>query len=615
MSTEILEKYNSEEEMKIAEEFNKRNKEKPFDKSLKQESEKKQETKLTPEEIKNFKTLELKVENNFQPVIDQINYDLNLKLEPREEGFHLTMITPSESDVLKKLSGQKIDELYQISNELQNNTGFEIAGIGFIDGSKQENLVDTDKRKKVCYIAINSPRLQEFRKSIGLPEKDLHITLGREKGDIHEIISGKDEKGNETYKPISKKANPEFDKYKNLFSNIEFGKLHEEKTKISKKGLEIIDIGGREKDLPVIKEIIAAIKSGENFQIVGGGGSGKTENLLTAIDIEGKDYEMFDLRKWIIENLSNTDIRHQMLINPESKGLGKDYLLKLEKRIDELEKGLTEKERGKQIESIIKKDYLNDETLGIKYAEGILLNNQMRNYELMGKFNDRENNLDLDGKNSLENILRSDSEIIILDEFDMGIGVDLSDVEIENAKKLIQIVKKLPNKQIISIIHPPARGNENFMQTINKETNHSGEVKEIEMEFIPEDIQKEILTNIGIEGEAAKKFIDEMSGLPTAYLEIITNPEFREKLLEKNPEERIFELRKQVEEKVTKNKKIIFDREPKEVQNFLLKLANNKTIEEVSDNIKARAKRTMYVFESDGKFFMPPIVKEIIKNK
>jgi len=180
---------------------------------------------LSPEKLKNLETLETSIDANFSPVIQSINSELGLNLVPRPDGYHITIINPTESKIIASLTPEQIQQLHEINDGISKGEGIRVSGMGFIDGSKHGGIRDADKNKKTCFLSIDAPALQEFRKSIGLPYKDFHVTLGFETGDIHMEIKGKNEKGKDILGPISKKADPAFNKYLQSLPKIKFTTL------------------------------------------------------------------------------------------------------------------------------------------------------------------------------------------------------------------------------------------------------------------------------------------------------------------------------------------------------------------------------------------------------
>jgi len=185
---------------------------------------------LSQEQLGKFQNLEIGVEADLGPVLERLNQRLGMHMESRESGFHLTVVGPTESKVLKTLTPEQLDALNQFQKELTEaqqahdseklSQLIQIDGIGVIDGSSEEwksKLREVDQVKKTSFIAFSSPRLNEIRVSLGLPPKDFHITLGFEHladdkgGDIHMQITGTNEKGKPVLGPIPKKADPSYD--------------------------------------------------------------------------------------------------------------------------------------------------------------------------------------------------------------------------------------------------------------------------------------------------------------------------------------------------------------------------------------------------------------------
>ncbi|MBI3633157.1 MAG: hypothetical protein HY226_02600 [Candidatus Vogelbacteria bacterium] len=172
--------------------------------------------KLTLESIKTKSHLEINVEGNFDATLAKLNEKFGIQLKSRPEGFHITVIGPTESKVLQTMTQEQLDKLQAISDRLKNGQGVHIDGIGFIDGADttRTDIREADRTKKTSFLAFSSPDIQEFRKSLGLPEKDLHITLGFVEpaggvgGDIHMRIVGVDDKGKPKPGPIEKKTDP-----------------------------------------------------------------------------------------------------------------------------------------------------------------------------------------------------------------------------------------------------------------------------------------------------------------------------------------------------------------------------------------------------------------------
>lgn len=198
-------------------------------------------TQLTPEYLKSLSTLEIKVDGNFEEVLNNFNADKGLNLQSRPEGQHVTIIGPAESRILSTLTPQQIEALQRINDDIKKGIGTEMQGLGFIDGSQKEGIRNADKEKKVLYGALNLPALQEFRRSLGLRKKDFHVTLGFEGGDIHMQESGeKDGRGKPILKPISKTADSTLNGYAEQLQNIQFGSLSgKEKEKPKEPGSQL----------------------------------------------------------------------------------------------------------------------------------------------------------------------------------------------------------------------------------------------------------------------------------------------------------------------------------------------------------------------------------------
>jgi hypothetical protein len=180
---------------------------------------------LSAERLKEMNTLESIVEADISGLLGKLNADLGAKLQPREDGLHLTIMGPTETSALKTLTPERIDELQRINADIQQGIGVGVTGFGVIDGASRDNLRPADKKKKVAYMAFDIPALQKFRAEVGLPPKDFHVTLGFEEGDIHMEIVGKNDKGKDVLAPIPKKADPAMDGYRELLPQMAFGSL------------------------------------------------------------------------------------------------------------------------------------------------------------------------------------------------------------------------------------------------------------------------------------------------------------------------------------------------------------------------------------------------------
>ncbi len=182
--------------------------------------------------LETLQTIEYEVAADIEPLLRHINNDLGIQLGPRPEGLHVTIMTQRETPVFSRFNETQLEELRAIESELARGEGIEVKGIGFIDGGQTENIRPADRAKKTCFLALGIPRLQAFRRSLGLREKDFHITLGFVGGDISMGVVGKDPKGKDILRPIPKKADHEFDRYLSELPELSFGKLSgEEKQK------------------------------------------------------------------------------------------------------------------------------------------------------------------------------------------------------------------------------------------------------------------------------------------------------------------------------------------------------------------------------------------------
>ncbi len=176
------------------------------------------QSKLTRERLNEFQTLEVEIQADFKPTIEELKKITGANLEPRPDGYHLTIIGPTENKILETLDDATLAELQQINEDIQNGNGVTIKGIGFIDGaSSQYKMREVDKVKKTAFIALDIPALQIFRSKVGLPQKDFHVTLGFENGDIHtqiirqEPVKPGSTKMKDVVAPIPKQTNHDFD--------------------------------------------------------------------------------------------------------------------------------------------------------------------------------------------------------------------------------------------------------------------------------------------------------------------------------------------------------------------------------------------------------------------
>lgn len=171
-------------------------------------------------DVERFRTLEyleLKVEADMQPLIDRINADFGLQLTPRRSGFHLTIVSPPERRVLATTSFGQLKALRQARSDLQQGVDITVRGLGLINAQRRANLRPNDQEKNVLYLAIDSNKIQELRRALGLPPRELHITLGFVGGDIHRELATS---GGKKDQPILKRADTDLESYAELISDI-----------------------------------------------------------------------------------------------------------------------------------------------------------------------------------------------------------------------------------------------------------------------------------------------------------------------------------------------------------------------------------------------------------
>jgi len=184
------------------------------------------------EKIRAMKSLEVEVKTDLGPTLEELKQQTGIEFAPREGGFHLTIIGPTESKVLATLTEEQIAELNTINKQIQNGEGVIVQGIGVIDGAEGKiQLREVDKVKKTSFVALDIPALQEFRAKIGLPPKYFHITLGFVGGDIHAEVIGQEPikpnspKMKDVTRPIPKTASENFSSI--TLPEIQFGSIGE----------------------------------------------------------------------------------------------------------------------------------------------------------------------------------------------------------------------------------------------------------------------------------------------------------------------------------------------------------------------------------------------------
>ncbi len=172
---------------------------------------------FTREKLADMQTLEVEIIGDFNSVLQSVRESTGANLEPRPDGFHLTIVGPTESKILSTIDDTTLAELQHINEQIQRGEGINMKGIGFIDGaSSQHQTREVDKVKKTAFVALDIPALQTFRSKVGLPPKDFHVTLGFEGGDIHmqvlrqEPVKPGSTKMKDITGPIPKQADPRF---------------------------------------------------------------------------------------------------------------------------------------------------------------------------------------------------------------------------------------------------------------------------------------------------------------------------------------------------------------------------------------------------------------------
>lgn len=192
--------------------------------------EKPKSPELTRERLADMQTLEVEITGDFNSVLQSVRESTGANLEPRPDGFHLTIIGPTESKILSTLDDATLAELQQINEQIQRGEGIVVKGIGFIDGaSSQYQMREVDKVKKTAFVALDIPALQAFRQKVGLPPKDFHVTLGFEGGDIHMQVLRQEpvKQGSPKMKDITgsipKQADPQFSEV--VLPEMNFGGL------------------------------------------------------------------------------------------------------------------------------------------------------------------------------------------------------------------------------------------------------------------------------------------------------------------------------------------------------------------------------------------------------
>ncbi len=182
-----------------------------------QNVEPKKPLEISKENLDKIQAIQIEVIADFAPILEALRTATGADLQPRKGEYHLTIIDPSDSRVIKTLDEVALAELSSISEKIKTGEGLVIKGLGFIDGADSPyKMREVDKIKKTAFIAFESPELQAFRAKIGLPPKYFHLTLGFVGGDIHmqvigqEIIKPGSPKMKDITAPIPKQADEKF---------------------------------------------------------------------------------------------------------------------------------------------------------------------------------------------------------------------------------------------------------------------------------------------------------------------------------------------------------------------------------------------------------------------
>ncbi len=165
---------------------------------------------LTKERLSELATLSLEVATDFSGTLAAVNAKLGTAMQSRAEGAHLTIISPHEGRVFQHITDEQFEDLHEIGRSIRAGDGVEVTGIGYIDGASQSELRPADMSRRTCFVTLDIPALDTFRNSLGLQEKDFHITLGFEGGDINSKIVGRKETGGSILGIIAKKVDPNF---------------------------------------------------------------------------------------------------------------------------------------------------------------------------------------------------------------------------------------------------------------------------------------------------------------------------------------------------------------------------------------------------------------------
>jgi hypothetical protein len=286
------------------------------------------------------------------------------------------------------------------------------------------------------------------------------------------------------------------------------------------------DLNGAEKDLPVVQKIMAALnhKTEKPFILVGGGASGKEQQLATALHYSGKTVEIFNLRNWTFRHLGNQSVREWLMEDETLSPEGRDYVSSLDEKISRLTG--SEEEIRRQKLNILKQDYKTASS-GIKIAESFLLHEQWEQLQIGGTFTDGVTG-ELNEPNTLRGLLNSSADVILFDEFDLSAGLRGFDQdEIETIRLLSEIMTEFrTKKQIAAVVHPTARADKEVMsiltESLGEEIDETKILNEIQMEFLPQEFESLALKKVGITDPEVVSYVKEkVQGLMSFYLSFL----------------------------------------------------------------------------------------------
>jgi len=403
------------------------------------------------------------------------------------------------------------------------------------------------------------------------------------------------------------------------------------------------DLAGREQELPVVGEITQLLDSPDRapFALVGGGASGKENQLKTALFHQGKEARVFDLRSWVGQNLVDAKTRERILGDHNLRPEARDYLMNLNERITALD--VQPQESLAAVAKILAQDYRSVERIGIKYVEAYLVQEQLARKDFAREYNDEFFDLPkfFNKENSLKALAESKTEVIIFENFDLGVQPEgLHDIEMETVQAMAKIMARFKDgRQVVMYIHPPAREDHRFMEVMNETlgvatADEKKQLKEVEMEFLPSEFETLALAKLGLtEPNAVEKVQSQAQGLVSFYLSfLIAGGE--KKILEAfqqagreaaQPDQLIEFLIEREIGMIKKSKPVLVDKASEDVRAVLGRLSRGEeVILDVSQNdqreLRDKLKRTMLVKAEpagqDGmeKIFMPPIVQKALTD-